>query len=153
MTWTVYAIEVEGRYEYIGIAKDTYHRTHEHKAGIFHGVDFRMVPLETARTKPSARKKEARLIRKHRPPKNIQHMGSRPYQTVKALKYTSGGWIEWNFRLHPGVMHPDQAREIWHRSKLLKSGAVLKRMPGWTLPKASFMFGARQMVGAKGTIR
>jgi predicted GIY-YIG superfamily endonuclease len=152
-SWTIYAVTVEDRYEYIGHAKDMLHRTHEHRGDRFYGVDFAMVELGHARTKAAARRLEAHLIRQHRPPRNIQFCGPRAYKRVKTARWTGRQWLECYVRVYPGMLEPDAAREIWHRSRRRHSGAVVQKMPGWTVNKAHWMFGTRQRVGSKGVIK
>jgi hypothetical protein len=146
MTWTIYAIEVAGRYEYIGHAKHPKQREAQHAIGLFYGVDFKFIPLGSRRTKEGARRLESSLIRRHKPARNIQFMGARPYELVKTIRWNgSDRWLPHEFRLCSGVMHPDHARDIWHKSRLSRTNDVLKLMPGWTGSAASRMFGPRRM--------
>lgn len=146
MTWTIYAIVVDGCREYIGHAKDMRMRAAGHRGDMFYGVAFEVEELAQSRTKSGAVRVEARMIRKHRPPRNIQFAGPRPYELVRTIRWNGHDrWLECSFRLFPGVMHPDRAREVWHGSPAhLHSGAVIKGMPGWTRPRATYMFGPRQ---------
>lgn len=153
MTWTIYAVTVGGEIQYIGHAKKMSARACQHRGDRFYGVDCEMVALDYAKSKTGAVRTEARLIRRHKPKFNVQLNGPREYILVDTVRANGlGEWLPCRFRLFQGMMHPDEAREIWHRSKRRDAGAVLKRMPGWTRARASHFFGCRQKVGAKGVI-
>lgn len=153
MTWTIYAVTVADEIQYVGHAKDMGSRECQHRGDRFYDIDCKIVALDYAKSKAGAVRTEARLIRRHKPKYNIQFNGSRAYVLVDTVRATGQGeWLPCRFRLFDGMLHPDKAREIWHRSLRRDAGAVLKRMPGWTRSRASHFFGPRQKVGSKGVI-
>lgn len=141
--WVIYGLMVDGRCEYIGHAQHLAARICQHRSDRFFGVDFCVDELGTAATKDAARRLEARMIKRHNPPKNIQLKGRRSYELVSTIRWTGTQWLPCTFRLFAGMQHPDKARKVWLGKRPSKVGAALKLMPGWQASRASYMFGPR----------
>lgn len=144
MTWTVYAIEVDGILEYIGITSQPVMRRRHHGATTFWGVPFAMRSLHSGLTKRGALRLEKTEVLGRKPRRNIQHQARGNIALVDTFRWNgSGRWLPVRFRMREGVMHPDRARKIWHRGSRRLNGEVIKRMPGWTVHRAIQMFGSR----------
>lgn len=144
--WVIYAIMVDDKIDYIGMTRNLERRTHGHKGNRYFDFWLRPVVLHRARTLETAKRVERRLIRKHKPPRNVQHnpdkKGAVTYVDTYRLS-PSGVELPVRFRLREGMMHPDEARKIWCDPEDLVNAVVLQSMPGWTLERALSMFGPR----------
>ena len=151
--WVIYAIMVDDKIDYIGMTRNLQERTHGHQGNRYWDWSLTPVVLCRARTLETAKRAERRLIRKHKPPRNIQHnpkKGAFTYVETHRLS-PSGVKIPVRFRLREGMMHPDEARKIWCSPEDLINAVALRSMPGWTLERALSMFGPRYLYVKRST--
>jgi predicted GIY-YIG superfamily endonuclease len=120
--WIVYGARGEdGHLQYIGITTNLSQRERDHRRTRAWG-NVRFSVIRRADSRKEATRIEAALIRRHRPPRNVQHcpVGNREI-----------------------ALPADAARAIWLGNPVQTDWAVLGMMPGWTVARAKAAFGPR----------
>ena len=119
----VYELLVNDEVVYIGATTNPHRRCFAHRANLNLAAWPQIRVLHWCRTRGSALRLEARLIRKHRPPLNVQQAQRRRAQREDI----------------------DRARKVWTTaSRKMTNREVLGLMPaGWTAQDARAAFGSR----------
>lgn len=140
--WFIYAISEGDEIVYIGRSTRPDRRSAQHGWGRFNARNVRFAVLCCARNFADASAVEAALIARHTPRFNVAFNGARRpvVRHVKTVRQGPNGPISVTMRLREGMMHPDDARDVW----LNGPGTMQERLErmGWELSAAYRTFGS-----------